>query len=45
MVYEVHEDEEQEWKDKREQKRQDFFGNLKKEGLQLEEDRVSDASH
>ncbi|XP_062511484.1 anoctamin-7-like [Corticium candelabrum] len=38
LVYQVYEEQEQEWRDKREQKRQDYFEQLKGEGLELEED-------
>ena len=41
MVYQIHHDETQEWQEKREQKRQDFFDSLKREGLELEEDKVN----
>ena len=40
LVYQVYEEQEQEWRDKREQKRQDYFEQLKGEGLELEEDHV-----
>jgi hypothetical protein len=39
MVYQIYHDEPQDWQDKRALKRQDFFDNLKREGLELEEDK------